>query len=532
MKRLNCTYEAKKDPKYPWLLKHPKVKKGLAKFQTRQEALEWYMTLNYETAIWFQNDKRIFDGQLTIDAEENDYYYYVKTSIFDGGATYEGVCREIDVNPVTFKKNDKAMAQKRVNRIDFVLLHDPETYFPPELEISKKTTKKDLVDVEAIKAQFQEQIDLLLKQLDQNNAEADKELQALKEELAKKDSNFEEMSRRMDLLRQNNRPLEGVEYKEFKELNHDDKIGALALYIDKVKKAAEGAEEQKISQAEYNRIKENYDLFDKELKKIENDETFENSHIVAKMHEELELIYNQLLNKFIVNTELNDEASTMAYYYNEEDKMNVPVSYETSFVLVKLMHVGFIAKKYYTYVIPYLATKTKYAVTVISGDDFSKSITIESTQEHNIVNEVKEEPAEAVVEEVIQEKEEQIIEEPVKEEKVEAKEVVYVEESPTQIVAIKEPEQNEYTIKEEIVYVRHVAPQKEDEVGSLIVKKEKTTEPVLVVEEHTTTVEVQEKPKKYGWLVFILILILLGLIVVNVLAIIQLVGAGVFFPVA
>nr|WP_307915642.1 hypothetical protein [Mycoplasmopsis bovis] len=48
MKRLNCTYEIKQDNNFPWLLKHPKVKKGLAKFKTAWRSFE----LVYALRLW------------------------------------------------------------------------------------------------------------------------------------------------------------------------------------------------------------------------------------------------------------------------------------------------------------------------------------------------------------------------------------------------------------------------------------------------------------------------------------------------
>ncbi|OAD18423.1 hypothetical protein MM26B8_02080 [Mycoplasmopsis meleagridis] len=187
MKRLLCYYEKKQDATYPWLLKHPKIKSGLAKFKTRQEAIQWYMLLKFETSIWFQNDQKIFGGQLSIDNEDDSWYNYVKVSGFDGGETYEGVCDEFGIDPRTFQY-DYATAEKRLKNLDFVLLHDPYTYFPPELEISKKS-RKEMLDIDKVNELLAQREKEIKDQHEQELQEKEEEIIDLKNEATENNIN-------------------------------------------------------------------------------------------------------------------------------------------------------------------------------------------------------------------------------------------------------------------------------------------------------------------------------------------------------
>ncbi|MBZ4212512.1 hypothetical protein LAD74_00670 [Mycoplasma sp. U97] len=446
MKRLNCTYEVKKDKEFPWLLKHPKVKNGLAKFKNRNDALEWYMLLHFETAIWFQDDKRIFAGQLTIDSEDDKWYYYVKTASFDGDATYEGICSQLGINPFNFKR-DPEYARKRGNEIvegrDFILISDPYTYFPENLEITKRT-QKDVIDVESIRLQFQKQYEILMSQMHENNKIADEELELLKAELAKKDIKFEELANKLELLKQSKPTLQGVEYVQFSELADNDTVGALALYIEKIKKIIEKINDNPSSVESVEKIKENIRNFESALiakkSSIKDEKT---QKIIEKLHNEFSVVLTELLEKIKINSELENSYQNQVFYTNENNKL-VPVDWELSFVLVDLKHVGFVSYENYHYSIPYLAIRSKYSVTLVDNSDSTQTMFIPSVNapmeeqkmeqhheeekedvaefseiESHVVEEEKEEEEEDVAEfseiesdVVEEEKEETLVEEP------------------------------------------------------------------------------------------------------------------------
>lgn len=254
MKRLLCYYEKKQDATYPWLLKHPKIKSGLAKFKTRQEAIQWYMLLKFETSIWFQNDQKIFGGQLSIDNEDDSWYNYVKVSGFDGGETYEGVCDEFGIDPRTFQY-DYATAEKRLENLDFVLLHDPYTYFPPELEISKKS-RKEMLDIDKVNELLAQREKEIKDQHEQELQEKEEEIIDLKKELQEKEDTTTEVI----VENRETRIGYSVYYRNFADLDVDKQLDALALYYTKIRDLTKKLETQQISSSDYERITRNFEL--------------------------------------------------------------------------------------------------------------------------------------------------------------------------------------------------------------------------------------------------------------------------------
>ncbi|VEU76862.1 MAG3090 family protein [Mycoplasmopsis columbina] len=355
MKRLNCTYEVKQDAKYPWLLKHPKIKTGLAKFKTRQEALEWYMLLQFETAIWFQNDKRIFAGQLTTDLEDDVWNYYVKVAGFDGGATYEGICEELSINPSTFELDSKKLT-KKLKDLDFVLLHDPYTYFPAELEIAKKE-RKDLVDlkaVEELKARYEEKINVLESELKE------------KEELEK-----------TTLIK-----LNPAYYERLSELETQKQLDAVALYLAKLKYITTHTEAKNVPVEDYDRIYDNFEALEKEVAAISAQKDEKTKKLFDHISEKTREQQAALLKKLTAKENVKNVPENFAYYTNKNGE-NSSVAYETSFILLELAHIGFVAKKSYPYPVDYLVEPEKYSVAIIEGDE------LENTTSQNVAKEEK-----------------------------------------------------------------------------------------------------------------------------------------------
>ncbi|MCE6061548.1 hypothetical protein J8A71_01380 [Mycoplasmopsis agalactiae] len=419
MKRLNCTYEFKQDSKFPWLLKHPKVKKGLAKFKTREDALNWYMLLDYETAVWFQDNQRIFAGQLTIDYEDGEWYYYIKTKDFDGEATYDGVCHELGINPYNYKRDRDAeikKGKKMTEGVDFILISDPATYFPLNLEISKRK-RKDLVDIEHIKVQYETKILSLQEQINSTDEHMSEELKQSREELAKKELELKEISNKINLLKQNTLARQEVQYVQFIELKGSDIFGATALYNEKIKKVIEGLNSKKISWEDFNRIKKNFSDFDSSIAYKKARMSDKGLRLITILHDEFKTISIELLSKLEPSDELDDSYANRAFYKGAESKL-ISVSWELSFVLVEFMHVGFVPVSEYTYSIPYLVERSKYLVTLIDAGDNNKIVTfqpgLEQTSEIELVDDK---------EDVVETKSVEFKEEAVKEEVSESKEV-------------------------------------------------------------------------------------------------------------
>ncbi|WP_406618278.1 MAG3090 family protein [Mycoplasmopsis lipophila] len=386
MKRLNCLYENKKDKKYPWLLKHPKIKDGLAKFQTRQQAIDWFLSLDMEVALWFQNDKKIFDGQLTSDFDENKFSYYIKTGGFDGGATYEQCCDEFFISPSEFTRNRYA-EHDRIRSLDFVLLNDPKTYFPPELEISKKA-KKEIVDVEAIKSAYQQQIDLLLTQMNDQSVEAQNAMDQLKEEIEKKDTNFVEMRKSMERLKNNIKVSEGIKYCRYIDLDSSEFLGALGLYIEKLNKLKPTIYAKKVSSKDFNLIKNNFQNVENEINGVESNENFEHLKTLKRLHKEFIIVKDEIISLLNEDASVQDLPIYRAYSKDSKTNTYTPLSWDTSYVIMNMKHIGFVPYEDYSYAISYLAQNVVNNFMILTEDN---------EPEENISSNTKEEIIEEVV---------------------------------------------------------------------------------------------------------------------------------------
>ncbi|WP_051617747.1 MAG3090 family protein [Mycoplasmopsis iners] len=349
MKRLLCYYEPKKDSMYPWLLKHPKIKVGLAKFKTRKEAMQWYMLLKFETSVWFQNENRIWGGQLTIDNEGNEWNNYIKVSGFDGGENYEAVCEEFAIDPRTFQFDYKK-AEKRLKDLDFVLLHDPYTYFPAELEIAKKSRKEmiDLDQLNLLKEKYEEKITVLEKELKEQSEKT------------------QEVRIETKYIKEGKTYV--VHYEEFLNLTEDKQLDALALYLTKIKEVIKHTEKQTIAVTDYDRIMDNIERLDEVAAIAKNKANEENKKLFEKVLEQIKHNQLELLKKFEVNQKLNDVPEHFAYYYNEGREEKISVAYEVSYVLLGLLHVGFVKLNEYQYPVDYVIDPSKYGVAIIADE--------------------------------------------------------------------------------------------------------------------------------------------------------------------
>ncbi|MBT1345260.1 hypothetical protein FCM96_02920 [Mycoplasma bovis] len=519
MKRLNCTYEIKQDNNFPWLLKHPKVKKGLAKFKTREEALNWYMLLDYETAVWFQDNQKIFAGQLTIDYEDGEWYYYIKTKDFDGDATYDGVCHELGINPYNYKRDRDAeikKGKKLVEGRDYILISDPATYFPLNLEISKRK-RKDVVDIEHMKVQYETKILSLQEQINSNDEHISEELKQSREELAKKELELKEISNKINLLKQNTLSRQEVKYVQFIELKGSDIFGATALYNDKIKKAIESLDNKKISWDDFNRIKKNFSDFESSIVYKKSRMSDKGLRLISILYDEFKTISIELLSKLEPIDDLDDSFANRAFYKGSEGKL-ISVSWELSFVLVEFMHVGFVPEDEYTYSIPYLVERSKYLVTLIDAGDNNKIVTFQPGLEQTSEIELDEAKEDVVETKTVQLSEKAEIKEETKKptliyyelakpEPIAEPEPVAVAEEKTEVVPeVSEPTEVKETtiiiynlVKEEPAVEKEEAPvvAAEDEVKEASVIPVVVEEKPVEVEEVETIKPVENQPYFY-----------------------------------
>ncbi|WP_322941637.1 hypothetical protein RRG48_03800 [Mycoplasmopsis canis] len=203
MKRLNCLYKPSFDKNFPWVLKHPKVKAALAVFKTRKAALNWFYSLDYECAIWFQTVKKIVGG-LIINEKNSDsiYEYDLDVERFeDGKVNYSDAMDEIFVSTTTGLRNDKAaikFLETIHEKVDYKVISDHKTYFPidddyiPErrknskdIQIEKLTQEVNELDelLKDTSGKFKQEIEELKLKLKDSNADKEallKEIKALR----------------------------------------------------------------------------------------------------------------------------------------------------------------------------------------------------------------------------------------------------------------------------------------------------------------------------------------------------------------
>ncbi|MGZ9756420.1 MAG3090 family protein [Mycoplasma sp. 4423] len=146
MKRLLCLYKPALNKNYPWVLKHPKVKDALAQFKTRKDAMNWFLSLGYDCATWFQTDQKVFGGIFISEWKEGVDFYEINVDKFDGNVVESDVLSEFFIDSKTgARKSDEARDYlERLN--DFKVLRKHETYFPVDDEfiIERKKSAKDL----------------------------------------------------------------------------------------------------------------------------------------------------------------------------------------------------------------------------------------------------------------------------------------------------------------------------------------------------------------------------------------------------
>ncbi|WP_051622777.1 MAG3090 family protein [Mycoplasmopsis primatum] len=203
MKRLTLSFDKKNKDGYPWILKHPKIKKqNLARFKERRDAINWYLNLNYESYIWFQNGEGIFSGQIAyLSADEasksTEFLAIPKVSGFDGGESYEEICADFNIHPSLWTRSlYKSKIEEQLKDLDFIQEADPETYFPADLEMKRKSNAS-YIDLTSIKANLEAKI----AELQNQNDVASETIANLKEALANEKDNFEKITNEIENLK-------------------------------------------------------------------------------------------------------------------------------------------------------------------------------------------------------------------------------------------------------------------------------------------------------------------------------------------
>ncbi|VEU70267.1 MAG3090 family protein [Mycoplasmopsis glycophila] len=388
MKRLQCLYKPNKDKNYPWALKHPKVESALAVFKTRKDAMAWFLSLGYDCATWFQNDRKVWGGLLIAEKnpENGQMEYELNVEKFDGQLDYNETLKELNILENGLR-DEKEAADSLAQVVDFKVLKDHHTYFPvdDDIVIERKKSKKDL-EIEELRAKIAE----LAALLSSTNSEFHDEIQDLMNKLQDSSSDKELLNRQIEILKARQEALlkeqeqnvvekpvekevikevevvkevikevpvyvkedEVVKFAFFGDLDKEDKVKALALYANKVEKLLDKIEEQKVtSKEDYNEIKSNIDLAVKAGKELEKQQLEEDSHKLLKLAE-LSLAHTQkhLSDKVVSSNEIKNSPATAVYVLDEAQE-NVRLAQATSYVLYEYKHVAFVPEKDYKFAI-------------------------------------------------------------------------------------------------------------------------------------------------------------------------------------
>ncbi|QGZ97843.1 hypothetical protein GE118_03465 [Mycoplasma sp. NEAQ87857] len=348
MKRLQCLYKPNKDENYPWALKHPKVNAPLALFKTRKDAMNWFLSLGYDCATWFQTDKKIWGGLLISEKEPTtgEFEYELNVDKFDGGLDYKETLKELCIHTEGLRNlNEAKKALEEV--VDFKVLADHETYFPADedLKIERKKSAKD------------EEIERLLSLL--NESDADKELLQRKLELlqarqaSEKQSKPEVVKEVKTVVEKSKPEIKLVKYEFINNLSEEEQIKSLALYAKKVEKLVAQLETKQETYAQdLEEIKVSLRFTLSKIRFLDKD--FNGDADFKKL---LKLVHNSLNNSIekiselvVVNPELEAIPSKALYVRNCCGE-NLRFSELASYVVLDEYHVGFVELNEYKYAI-------------------------------------------------------------------------------------------------------------------------------------------------------------------------------------
>ncbi|RIV16342.1 MAG3090 family protein [Mycoplasmopsis gallopavonis] len=383
MKRLQCLYKPNKDKNYPWALKHPKVDSALAVFKTRKDAMTWFLSLGYDCATWFQNDRKVWGGLLI--AEKNPQgvmEYELNVDKFDGKLNYEETLAELNILESGFR-NDKDAAESLSQVTDYKVLNDHNTYFPvdDDIIIERKKSKKDL-EIEELKAKILE----LSALLSSSNSDFSNELNELMEQLQDSNSDKELLRRQIEILKARQeaaaqaekeviveKPTEKivekevvrevvkevyvpeqkvVKYENFDDLCDKNKLKAVALYSKKVESFVEQLQDKTVtSKEDFNKIQNNLNHVFKQTKLLEEKlQDKDDMKKIAKLSLfSLSRSLEKLNDKLVGSNDIKETPAT-AVYVMENDE-NIRLAQATSFVSFDYKHVGFVPEKDYAYAI-------------------------------------------------------------------------------------------------------------------------------------------------------------------------------------
>ncbi|MHA3859333.1 coiled-coil domain-containing protein [Mycoplasma sp. Z463D] len=377
MKRLQCLYRPNKDKNYPWALKHPKVDSPLALFKSRKDAMTWFLSLGYDSATWFQTDKKIWGGLVIAEKEERKnkevMVYEFNVDKFDGGLEYDATATELAIDTKTGLRNEKEAEKNLKEVVDFKILKDPETYFPvdDDFKIERKKSAKDL-EIEKLNKKLEELSALLSSK---HTTDYDKELQELYKKLQDSNSDKEQLLKEIDELKAKSEKLEKdatkevvideevvlpvvtvcedkiVEYAYIRDLPVEEQLKVLAVYAAKMRRTVSELEYSETSAEDVKAIEKNFKDVLEVAKALEKDlESEDLKELLAAIMYSLTKSVQEFDAKIIGKPEIANTAENCIYSVCSLNG-NIKLAQKTSYVLFNEYHVGFVPKDEYHYAI-------------------------------------------------------------------------------------------------------------------------------------------------------------------------------------
>ncbi|WP_338822938.1 MAG3090 family protein [Mycoplasmopsis felifaucium] len=147
MKKIAIIYD-KKSHQYPWVLKNLRADNNLACFNSRLDALNWYLSFEIPSLIEIYNSSEAKIAQITFIEPakvKNKANIALKVYPESDPKKYEKLCKDYLIDPDLLNRDfAKNTIKQSLKEMNYIILNDPYKYFSPEWEIKNKTIEKSI----------------------------------------------------------------------------------------------------------------------------------------------------------------------------------------------------------------------------------------------------------------------------------------------------------------------------------------------------------------------------------------------------
>ncbi|VEU75247.1 Uncharacterised protein [Mycoplasmopsis maculosa] len=142
MRKTALLYD-KNESIFNWTIKNPKQDTFLAKFKSRNEAIEYLITKNEEIYIDVFNKKGFIEGEIVIfHNEKNNKILLIPNTMDNDNGQYEDFCAEFGIDYLTFAKSDDLNEiRRKLHNIKFIEGDSFDKWFLTQTEIIRKDKK-------------------------------------------------------------------------------------------------------------------------------------------------------------------------------------------------------------------------------------------------------------------------------------------------------------------------------------------------------------------------------------------------------